>query len=254
MCVVPFSLFCVFSSSLDRLADLFSFAPYHHHHSLQIVSTKILENDLHVWIVSWRTQEILAYRDLKTGEITQGADDKIETCGYVAVLTRIEDELDDEITGGWKIIDVSRSSSFFTFFRLPRSMTLSHLPTFDVDNYIVYPIAWSITDGATSGVTDGICHTKDFTFTISLSFPSLPLSSTLLYGRHSHDMLSVRITQLTTLYTLSSVQFEFDVLLCAFLPSFPICSFGKETERASTMDRLAANTCTYVDRICERST
>lgn len=71
------------------------------------MSAKILENDLHVWVVSWRTQEILAYRDLMTGEITQGADDKIEACGYVAVLTRMEEELDNETTGGWKIIDVS---------------------------------------------------------------------------------------------------------------------------------------------------
>lgn len=73
----------------------------------QIMSTKILENDLHVFVVSWRTQEIMAYRDILTGEITHGSEDKIESCGYVAVMTRIEDELEDTTTGGWKIIDVS---------------------------------------------------------------------------------------------------------------------------------------------------
>jgi import inner membrane translocase subunit TIM44 len=30
------------------------------------MSAKILENDVHVFVVSWRTQEVLAYRDLKT--------------------------------------------------------------------------------------------------------------------------------------------------------------------------------------------
>lgn len=71
------------------------------------MSAKILENDLHVYVISWRTQEILAYRDLATGEITQGSEEKLEMCGYVAVLTRVEEELDNPITGGWKIIDVS---------------------------------------------------------------------------------------------------------------------------------------------------
>ena len=73
----------------------------------QVMSTKILENDLYVFVISWRTQEILAYRDLATGEITEGNENKIVSCGYVAVLTRIEDELDNTTTGGWKIIDVS---------------------------------------------------------------------------------------------------------------------------------------------------
>ena len=71
------------------------------------MSAKILENDLHVFVVAWRTQEVLAYRDLKTGEIAVGDENKIEQVGYVAVLTRVEEELDNKETGGWKIIDVS---------------------------------------------------------------------------------------------------------------------------------------------------
>lgn len=71
------------------------------------MSAKILENDLHVFVVAWRTQEVLAYRDLKTGEIAVGDETKIEQVGYVAVLTRVEEDLDNKVTGGWKIIDVS---------------------------------------------------------------------------------------------------------------------------------------------------
>ena len=71
------------------------------------MSSKILENDIYVFVVAWRTQEILAYRDIKTNEITMGDESKIEQVGYVAVFTRVEDELDNEVTGGWKIIDVS---------------------------------------------------------------------------------------------------------------------------------------------------
>lgn len=70
------------------------------------MSAKILENDVHVFVVSWRTQEVLAYRDLKTNEITVGDENKIQQVGYVAVLTRVAEELDNEETGGWKVIDV----------------------------------------------------------------------------------------------------------------------------------------------------
>lgn len=74
------------------------------------MSAKILENDVHVYVVSWRTQEVLAYRDLKTNEITVGDENKIQQVGYVAVLTRVAEELDNEETGGWKVIDVSPMS------------------------------------------------------------------------------------------------------------------------------------------------
>ncbi len=77
----------------------------------QIARAKILENDLPVFVVAWQTQEILAYRAVKTGEIAQGSEDRIQTVGYVAELTREEGGLDDPITGGWRIIDVRLSLS-----------------------------------------------------------------------------------------------------------------------------------------------
>ncbi|GAA5904171.1 hypothetical protein JCM6882_003967 [Rhodosporidiobolus microsporus] len=79
--------------------------------NLDIMSAKILENDVHVFVVSWRTQEVLAYRDLKTNEITVGDTNKIEQVGYVAVLTRVEEELDNPETGGWKVIDMARRAA-----------------------------------------------------------------------------------------------------------------------------------------------
>ncbi|BGP17789.1 hypothetical protein JCM10213_001709 [Rhodosporidiobolus nylandii] len=79
--------------------------------NLDIMSAKILENDVHVFVVSWRTQEVLAYRDLKTGEISVGDPNKIEQVGYVAVLTRVEEELDNPETGGWKVIDMARRAA-----------------------------------------------------------------------------------------------------------------------------------------------
>lgn len=83
-------------------------------HLPQIMKAKVLENELPVFVVAWRTQEVLAYRDIATGEITQGSEDKIEQVGYVAVMTRIEEEVENPITGGWKIIDVSSAVSACT--------------------------------------------------------------------------------------------------------------------------------------------
>lgn len=40
-----------------------------------------------------------------------GAEDKVEQCHYAAVITRIEDELDNELTGGWKVIEMGRRSA-----------------------------------------------------------------------------------------------------------------------------------------------
>lgn len=59
-----------------------------------------------VLVVSFVTQEILLFRNIKTGEIAVGADNRVEQCNYAAVLTRMEEDLADEITGGWKVVEV----------------------------------------------------------------------------------------------------------------------------------------------------
>lgn len=54
---------------------------------------------------------MLLFRNVKSGEIVVGAEDKVEQCHYAAVITRIEDELDNELTGGWKVIEMGRRSA-----------------------------------------------------------------------------------------------------------------------------------------------
>lgn len=75
----------------------------------QITGAKILENDIPVLIVTCTTQEVLVFRDPKTREIVVGQDDRVEQCTYGAVITRIPEEMDNELTGGWKIVEVSIS-------------------------------------------------------------------------------------------------------------------------------------------------
>lgn len=45
-----------------------------------------------------------------------GKEDKIEQVVYVAVVTRLEEELENEITGGWKFVDVSFSGRLPNFY------------------------------------------------------------------------------------------------------------------------------------------
>lgn len=49
---------------------------------------------------------MLIFRNAKTSEIVVGAEDKVEQCHYAAVVTRVEEELDNEVTGGWKVVEV----------------------------------------------------------------------------------------------------------------------------------------------------
>ena len=75
----------------------------------QVSMGKLLENNVPVFIISFNTQEVLLFRNAKTNEITVGSESKVEQCSYVAAITRVEEELDNELTGGWKVIDVSVS-------------------------------------------------------------------------------------------------------------------------------------------------
>lgn len=46
------------------------------------------------------------FKNAKTGEVAVGAENRVEQCMYAAVVTRIEEDIDDELTGGWKVIEV----------------------------------------------------------------------------------------------------------------------------------------------------
>ena len=72
---------------------------------------KILEDEIPVYVVTFATQEILLFRNAKSGEVVVGAENRVEQCHYAAVITRIEEELDNELTGGWKVVEVCPASA-----------------------------------------------------------------------------------------------------------------------------------------------
>ncbi|EUC59638.1 import inner membrane translocase subunit TIM44 [Rhizoctonia solani AG-3 Rhs1AP] len=79
--------------------------------NVDVAKGTLLENNVPVFVVSFSTQEVLVFRSAKTGEVVVGAPDRVEQCSYAAVITRIEDELDNELTGGWKVVEMARRSA-----------------------------------------------------------------------------------------------------------------------------------------------
>ena len=71
------------------------------------VSTgRFLEDNTPVYVITFTTQEVLLFRDRKTRDVVVGAENRVEQCNYAAVVTRVEGELENELTGGWKVIEV----------------------------------------------------------------------------------------------------------------------------------------------------
>jgi hypothetical protein len=67
----------------------------------------MLDNNVPVFLVTFATQELLLYRNAKTGEAVVGAENVVDSCRYAIVLTRVEAELENPLTGGWKVVEVS---------------------------------------------------------------------------------------------------------------------------------------------------
>ncbi|KAF8887287.1 import inner membrane translocase subunit tim44 [Infundibulicybe gibba] len=78
---------------------------------VDVSAGKILENNVPVFVIQFSTQEVLMFRNAKTREVAVGAEDKVEQCTYFAAVTRIEEELTNELTGGWKVIEMARRSA-----------------------------------------------------------------------------------------------------------------------------------------------
>ncbi|WWD20970.1 hypothetical protein CI109_105449 [Kwoniella shandongensis] len=78
---------------------------------VDIASGKMLENNVPVFVITFATQEQLLFRSAKTGEVIVGSEADVEQCRYAMVITRVETELENELTGGWKIVEMARRGS-----------------------------------------------------------------------------------------------------------------------------------------------
>ena len=78
---------------------------------LEILQGKMLETTavpFPVLVLTFTTQELMYFRDPISGEVKAGNIEQANLCRYALVLTRLESELDNELTGGWKILELAR--------------------------------------------------------------------------------------------------------------------------------------------------
>ncbi|KAG2053622.1 mitochondria import inner membrane translocase TIM44 subunit [Suillus hirtellus] len=79
--------------------------------SVDVSDGKILDSSIPVFVVTFSTQEVLLFRNAASREIVVGAENRVEQCVYAAVITRVHEELADDVTGGWKVVEMARRSS-----------------------------------------------------------------------------------------------------------------------------------------------
>ncbi|KAI5839879.1 TIM23 translocase complex subunit Tim44 [Morchella snyderi] len=82
--------------------------------NVDVLSARILEpGEVPVFIVSCRTQEVHVFRDVKTGELRAGMEDKVQQVTYAIGITRVPDEVANPETSGWRLIELQKSARDF---------------------------------------------------------------------------------------------------------------------------------------------
>ncbi|KAF9436507.1 protein translocase subunit [Entomortierella beljakovae] len=79
--------------------------------NVDLVSAKVLENDVPVLIVSFNTQEITVFRNRVTREVVFGKEDAIEEATYACVMTLDPENLRNPLTKGIRIMDMAKHNS-----------------------------------------------------------------------------------------------------------------------------------------------
>ena len=80
---------------------------------VDILQARILDNDVPVFIITCRTNEVHVYRDLKTKELKAGMEDKVQQVTYAIGITRLADEVANPETNGWRLIELQKSARDF---------------------------------------------------------------------------------------------------------------------------------------------
>ena len=73
---------------------------------MDVSTNRFLEDNAPVYVITFTMQEVLLLRDRKTRDVVIGAENHVEQCNYAAVVTRMEEELASELTGGWEVIEM----------------------------------------------------------------------------------------------------------------------------------------------------
>ncbi|CCD23212.1 protein translocase subunit TIM44 NDAI_0B01780 [Naumovozyma dairenensis CBS 421] len=107
----PFNVYAA-QQKVFREQGLFSDGRILDIRGVEIVSAKLLApQDIPVLVVGCRAQEINLYKKAKSGEIAAGDESNIVMSSYAMVFTRDPEQIDDDETEGWKILEFVRGGS-----------------------------------------------------------------------------------------------------------------------------------------------
>ena len=82
--------------------------------AVDVLQARMLEPaDVPVFIVTCRTNEVHVYRNVKTGELAAGQEDKVQQVTYAIGVTRLEEDVNNPETRGWRLIELQKSARDF---------------------------------------------------------------------------------------------------------------------------------------------
>lgn len=74
--------------------------------SVDVLQAKFHNETVPVFLVTCESQEVHAWKSAKTGEVKVGDARSVKRSRYVFALTMVESELENELTSGWKVVEV----------------------------------------------------------------------------------------------------------------------------------------------------
>lgn len=107
----PYNIWAA-SAKQYKEANLYSAGRVIDIRGVDILSAKLLPpSDVPVYVIGCRAQEVHMYKNIKTDEIVAGMEDHIQQSTYAMVLTRIPENIDDEETKGWQVLELVRAGT-----------------------------------------------------------------------------------------------------------------------------------------------
>ncbi|QSZ28867.1 hypothetical protein DSL72_003372 [Monilinia vaccinii-corymbosi] len=76
---------------------------------VEVLSARMLDNDIPVFIITCRTQEVHVYRNAKTNQLAAGMEDKVQLVTYAIGVTRVPEDVNNPETRGWRLIELQKS-------------------------------------------------------------------------------------------------------------------------------------------------
>jgi import inner membrane translocase subunit TIM44 len=79
--------------------------------NVDMLSARMLEPaDIPVFIITARTNEVHVYRNIKSGELAAGVEDKVQQVTYAIGVTRLPEDVGNQETRGWRLIELQKSA------------------------------------------------------------------------------------------------------------------------------------------------